>query len=303
LFQNGCGSPVELTIQNFDELAMKGGKNAFVKFHAPWCGHCAKMKPAWDKLGEMYKDSKSVLIGEVDCTTDDGKALCRKKGASAFPTIKYYTRDTGEEGNGYPFSREFEDLDNFVAHDLMQFTWCNGKTKQNCNDDQVAYLVEQHSKTKEEWSKELARLTDMKKYGTPYKAHPEFTDCAVIDPGPACNPPQTPDLKPEEAFQCCNEMGDSCRGFLYVSSDAQKARDGNDHASVYFCKGPDLGDGDFVKQPRDAKSATGYVKPPPDEVWPESLPEAKTWLVQRIEMLTSLLEDPPKQLESTPQEL
>ena len=34
------------------------------------------MKPAWDQLGEVYKASKSVVIGDVDCTTDRNQPLC-----------------------------------------------------------------------------------------------------------------------------------------------------------------------------------------------------------------------------------
>ena len=38
-----------------------------VKFFAPWCGHCKKMKPDWDKLMEEYKDNEKVVVAEVDC--------------------------------------------------------------------------------------------------------------------------------------------------------------------------------------------------------------------------------------------
>jgi len=34
------------------------------------------MAPDWDKLGEEYAGSKSVVIGDVDCTTDEGKPVC-----------------------------------------------------------------------------------------------------------------------------------------------------------------------------------------------------------------------------------
>ena len=35
------------------------------------------MKPDWDALGDEYADSKTVIIGDVDCTAA-GKPLCEK---------------------------------------------------------------------------------------------------------------------------------------------------------------------------------------------------------------------------------
>ena len=37
------------------------------------------MKPDWDALGDEYADSKTVVIGDVDCTAA-GKPLCEKYG-------------------------------------------------------------------------------------------------------------------------------------------------------------------------------------------------------------------------------
>jgi len=288
LVQEGCGEAVELIEANFHELVRAGGRNAFVKFHAPWCGHCRSLAPTWDKLAEFYKDSKTVLIGDVDCTSDGGKPLCDWFNHSSYPTLRYFRRDTGETGDQYHFGRGYETLDEWVKTELHQITWCDAKTKEHCSDQQVAYISEVQGKTKDEWSAELDRLNELKQYGTPYKANQEYIGCDVIDPGPFCNPMQTPELEPKKAFQCCNLLGQSCRGFLYVSSAAQKARDGDDKASVYFCNGA----GDWISGAQDAMSAVGYVKYAPEDELPDTTREAKTWLMQRIEMLESLLEDP-----------
>lgn len=66
----------------------KSEKIWFIKFYAPWCGHCNSMKPAWESLGKDFKDDPMVSIGAVDCDSDQNKGLCGKYGVKGFPTIK-----------------------------------------------------------------------------------------------------------------------------------------------------------------------------------------------------------------------
>lgn len=74
------------------------------------------MKPAWDKLGEAYKLSSSVLVADVDCTSDEGKSVCDSIGVSGYPTIKYFTDETGKKGEDYQGGRDFDELDKFVKN-------------------------------------------------------------------------------------------------------------------------------------------------------------------------------------------
>ena len=45
---------VEITPENWDETVVNSGKSVFIKFFAPWCGHCKKLKPDWDLLGLLW---------------------------------------------------------------------------------------------------------------------------------------------------------------------------------------------------------------------------------------------------------
>ena len=83
-----AGEVVSLTSKNFKSLTAPAEQVSFVKFFAPWCGHCKKMAPAWVDLAKDVGSDDSVLIGEVDCTVES--ALCQENEVKGYPTLKAF---------------------------------------------------------------------------------------------------------------------------------------------------------------------------------------------------------------------
>lgn len=127
------GEVVELTSNNWDEVVVQSGKNSFVKFFAPWCGHCKKLKPDWDKLGALYEKDSNVVIGDVDCTAS-GKELCEKYGVQGYPTLKTFWRSSSEDYKG---SRDYIALKKFA--DEMK-PMCAPDYLENCSDEQKSKI-------------------------------------------------------------------------------------------------------------------------------------------------------------------
>mmetsp|Transcript_12830 Transcript_12830/g.25992 ORF Transcript_12830/g.25992 Transcript_12830/m.25992 type:complete len:170 (-) Transcript_12830:130-639(-) len=69
------------------------------------------MKPDWDKLMNEYKDSTSVLVADIDCTTAAGKAKCQEVGIRGYPSLKYGDPDDLQDYKG---SRSYNELKKFA---------------------------------------------------------------------------------------------------------------------------------------------------------------------------------------------
>jgi len=92
---------------------------AFVKFFAPWCGHCKRLAPTWEQLAEKYKDTEGVTVAHVDCTAEDNanRELCSSHGVNGFPTLNIYK--DGEKAEEYNGKRDLEALQAFVEKHLV----------------------------------------------------------------------------------------------------------------------------------------------------------------------------------------
>jgi len=103
---------VELTPKNFDDVVLKSGKPALVKFYAPWCGHCKKLAPVWEELADSLASQKGkVTIAKVDA--DDHKELGKRFGIQGFPTLKYFDGKS-DTPIDYDSKRDLESLQTFI---------------------------------------------------------------------------------------------------------------------------------------------------------------------------------------------
>jgi len=56
----------------------------------PGCGHCKRLAPAYEEVGQAFDNSEDVLIAKVDA--DAEKALGSRFGVRGFPTLKFFPK-------------------------------------------------------------------------------------------------------------------------------------------------------------------------------------------------------------------
>ncbi|KNC52164.1 protein disulfide-isomerase tigA [Thecamonas trahens ATCC 50062] len=101
-----------LTDATFDAVVNDPGKAVFVEFYAPWCGHCKNLAPTYAKLGTTFAGVKDVVIAKLDATVHSGAA--RKAGVSGYPTMMFYGKGAGSDGEKYAGGRSGEALTEFI---------------------------------------------------------------------------------------------------------------------------------------------------------------------------------------------
>jgi len=101
---------VDLDLSNFDSVVDRS-KHVFVKFYAPWCGHCKSLAPIWEELGNSFPADSTVVIAKVDA--DAHRDLGQRFDISGFPTLKYFPMGT-KTPTDYESGRDIDSLINFV---------------------------------------------------------------------------------------------------------------------------------------------------------------------------------------------
>ena len=115
------------------------------------------MKPDWDRLGEEFADSASVVIGDADCTAG-AKDLCSDQGVSGYPTIKTFIQ--GEEPQSYNGGRDFDSLKKHVVDNLDK--GCDISDEASCSEKEVGYINKMKAKGSDDVAAQITRLEGMK---------------------------------------------------------------------------------------------------------------------------------------------
>ncbi|XP_055523496.1 thioredoxin domain-containing protein 5 homolog [Wyeomyia smithii] len=114
--KDNTSAVLQLSEPNFQHTIEKGV--TFIKFYAPWCGHCMRLAPTWEQLAEKFIGSDTVKIAKVDCTLEVNKVLCGEQKVNGFPTVFIYRN--GEVLSEYNGNRSLEDLHDFVTRHLVE---------------------------------------------------------------------------------------------------------------------------------------------------------------------------------------
>jgi len=63
----------------------------FVKFYAPWCGHCKTLAPIWEELDERLQENNpqdGIIVAKVDAT--QATQVAGRFQIRSYPTLKYF---------------------------------------------------------------------------------------------------------------------------------------------------------------------------------------------------------------------
>jgi protein disulfide-isomerase A1 len=99
--------------KNFEDVVFDDNKDVFVEFYASWCGHCKRLKPTWDQLGDKYAPIKErVVIAKMEAQDNDLPPSVPFR-VGGFPTLKFKPAGS-RDFIDYEGDRSFESLVSFL---------------------------------------------------------------------------------------------------------------------------------------------------------------------------------------------
>jgi len=109
---HGVEHVLTLTQSNFDST-LADNDLVLVEFFAPWCGHCKRLAPEYEKAAsELYGE---VPLAKVDCTVE--KELCERYEVQGFPTIKIFRKNSAP--TDYDKGRTATDIVKFLKKQMQ----------------------------------------------------------------------------------------------------------------------------------------------------------------------------------------
>ncbi|XP_064652886.1 thioredoxin domain-containing protein 5-like [Lineus longissimus] len=121
----------ELTEDTFQNHVQHG--DHFIKFYAPWCGHCQRLAPTWAELATFHTENQDVKIGKVDCT--ENRAVCQKHSVRAYPTLLWFRN--GIQYEKYQGVRDLNTLRDFIKQKVSEMAGSENEDAEKIPDSKT----------------------------------------------------------------------------------------------------------------------------------------------------------------------
>jgi protein disulfide-isomerase A1 len=107
---DNSGPVTVLVGKNFDDVVLNNDNDVLVEFYAPWCGHCKRLAPTYDELGNKFAHIDHITIAKMDATANEHEAV----EVSGFPTLKFWKAGAKDTPVDYEGARDLEGFLGFL---------------------------------------------------------------------------------------------------------------------------------------------------------------------------------------------
>lgn len=116
--------------KQFEDVVFDDSKDVFLELYASWCGHCKRLKPTWDSLGDHFAKVKDrLVIAKMEAQENDLPSSAPFR-VSGFPTLKF-KRAGSKEFLEYEGDRSLESLIAFVEENAKNDLTSAVRTQEN----------------------------------------------------------------------------------------------------------------------------------------------------------------------------
>jgi protein disulfide isomerase len=114
--EDNNGPVTTIVGSQWEDIVKDTTKDVFVKYYAPWCGHCKALAPHWEDLGKAFADHPNIVIAKFDATENEAEGV----DVGSYPTLIFYPRDN-KAGVNYDGGRELEPLKKWIEENAPSF--------------------------------------------------------------------------------------------------------------------------------------------------------------------------------------
>ena len=109
------GPVYKVVAKTFNEEIINNDLDIFVKYYAPWCGHCKNLAPIFEQMAANLMENKKLKLVEIDATANDIEGV----NINSYPTLYLYPANKKRSPIKYEGGRTEDEMIKFISENAV----------------------------------------------------------------------------------------------------------------------------------------------------------------------------------------